>query len=69
MTKTLRCTDIIPGCDFIARGESEDEVVARAVEHARTKHHLRAVTPEILAQVRSAIREEKPCAAKGASAA
>jgi predicted small metal-binding protein len=69
MPKTLRCTDIIPGCDFVARGESEDEVLARAAEHARTRHHLRAITPEILAHVRAAIREEKPSGAKGATAA
>ena len=68
MTKTLRCSDISPGCDFIARGESEDEVVARAVEHVRGRHHLRAITPEILAQVRAAVREEKSSAA-GSSAA
>jgi predicted small metal-binding protein len=68
MSKTLRCTDVIPGCDFIARGESEDEVVARAVEHVRTRHHLRAITPQILAQVRGAVRHEKASAA-GPSAA
>jgi predicted small metal-binding protein len=68
MTKSLRCTDLIPGCDFVARGETEDEVVARAVEHVRTRHHLRAITPEILEQVRVVVRDEKSSVA-GSSAA
>jgi predicted small metal-binding protein len=69
MPKMLRCTDVIPGCDFVAYGETDDEVIARAAEHARTKHHLRAITPEILAHLRSAIRDEGSRTAEGSSAA
>ncbi|HKW89413.1 MAG TPA: DUF1059 domain-containing protein [Candidatus Acidoferrales bacterium] len=58
MPKILRCADLIPGCDFVARGESGDEAVARAIEHIRTRHHLRAISPEILAHLVSAVREE-----------
>ncbi len=63
MPKTLRCTDLIPGCDFVARGQSEDEVIARIAEHIRTKHRLRAITPEILKQIRASVYEEKVTAA------
>lgn len=69
MTKILRCADLIPGCEFVARGESGDEAVARAVEHARTRHHLRAISPEILAHLVSAVRDETVRAASGSSAA
>jgi len=63
MPKTLRCTDIIPGCDFVARAESEEEVIARAAEHVCTKHRLRAITPEILKQMRTFVYDEKASAA------
>ena len=69
MAKILRCADLIPGCDFIARGNSGDEAVARAIEHVRSKHHLRAVSPEILAHLVAAVREEAVRAASGSSAA
>jgi len=69
MPKILRCTDVIPGCDFVAHGETDDEVIARAAEHARTRHLLRTITPEIVAHLRSAIREEKARTAQGSSAA
>ncbi|HEV2298869.1 MAG TPA: DUF1059 domain-containing protein [Candidatus Acidoferrales bacterium] len=69
MPKFLRCADLIPGCDFVARGESGDEAVARAIEHVRTKHHLRAISPEILAYLVSAVRDERARAASGSSAA
>ncbi|MFZ0212905.1 MAG: DUF1059 domain-containing protein [Candidatus Acidiferrales bacterium] len=63
MPKTLRCTDVIPGCDFVARGETDEEVIARAAEHVRAKHHLRAITPEIFKQIRASVYEEKATAA------
>jgi predicted small metal-binding protein len=69
MAKFLRCTDIIPGCDFVARGETGDEAVARAIEHVRTRHHLRAISPEILAYLVSAVRDERARAASASSAA
>ncbi len=68
MPKFLRCTDVIPGCDFVARGESEDEVIARAAEHARGKHRLRAISPEILLHLRSVVRDEDARVAGGSAA-
>ncbi|MGH7544186.1 MAG: DUF1059 domain-containing protein [Gemmatimonadota bacterium] len=56
MTKELRCNDIMPGCDFVARGEDEAEVLSKAVEHAREKHGLDEIDEETAKQVRSQIR-------------
>jgi predicted small metal-binding protein len=57
MTKVLKCGDVMPGCDFEARGATEDEVLTKAAVHAREAHGLE-VTPEVAAKVKSAIREE-----------
>lgn len=57
MTKVLRCGDLMPGCLWEARGDSEDEVLGQAAEHAKTAHGMEP-TPELAAKVRSAIREE-----------
>jgi len=33
MTKVLRCGDMMPGCEYVARAESEDELMQKAAEH------------------------------------
>ena len=32
MTKVLRCGDMMAGCDYVARAESEEELMQKAVE-------------------------------------
>jgi predicted small metal-binding protein len=56
MAKELRCNDIMPGCDFVARGETEQEIMAKAAEHAREKHGLNEIDEETAKKVRSQIR-------------
>jgi predicted small metal-binding protein len=58
MAKVLHCNDLVPNCDYVAKGESEQEVLQQAAEHARTAHNLGEVTPELADKVRSAIRDE-----------
>lgn len=57
MTKVLRCGDLMPGCDFEARGETEDEILQKAAAHAKNDHGME-VTPELAEKVRGAIRNE-----------
>ncbi len=58
MPKVLHCNDVVGNCDFVARGESEQEILQQAAEHARTAHQVNEVTPELADRVRSAIRDE-----------
>ncbi|MGB0013713.1 MAG: DUF1059 domain-containing protein [Candidatus Sulfotelmatobacter sp.] len=58
MTKVLRCNDVVGSCDFVARGESEQDILHQAAEHARSAHQVNEVTPELAEKVRSAIRDE-----------
>lgn len=59
MAKVLRCNDLMPGCPFEAHGNSEAEVLAQAADHAKTAHSISEISPEMMAQVRGAIHEEK----------
>jgi len=68
MTKVLKGGDVVPGCDFEMKGSSEEEVLQRAAEHAKTDHGMDNVPPEILAKVRGAIHDEGESRAKGAGA-
>lgn len=57
MTKKLACGDLMPGCDFVAEAETEDEILAIAAEHARTAHGMATIPEEVLAKVKAAIKD------------
>jgi len=56
MAKQLRCRDVGLNCDFEARGITEEEVLLKAIVHARIVHELSDVPPELATKVRAAIR-------------
>ena len=58
MSKVLRCADVVPGCDYVAHGDSESDVLQQAAEHARTVHNVNQISPELADKVRSAIHDE-----------
>ena len=58
MPKVMSCNDVVGNCDFVARGESEQDILRQAAEHARTVHQVNEVTPELADKVKSAIRDE-----------
>jgi len=68
MGKVLNCGDVKPGCDFEIRGNSEEEVLMNAAEHAKTDHGMDSIPPDVLEKVRSAIHDEGESRAKGAGA-
>jgi predicted small metal-binding protein len=57
MAKELRCGDIMPGCDYVARGESVEDVLAKGAEHARDVHGILEMDEATAAKVQAAIRE------------
>lgn len=67
MTKVLKCGDVVPGCNHEMRGNSEEEVLKKAGEHAKTAHNMQQVPPDVLSKVRAAIHDE-PQATKKAGA-
>ncbi len=58
MAKTMSCRDVGPDCDFVARGENEDEVMGQVAEHARTEHGFEEVPAELAEKARAAIKDE-----------
>ena len=55
--KEFRCGELVPGCDTVIEGESDDEVLERVAEHARAAHAMDEVPPEVEDNVRAAIVE------------
>lgn len=57
MAKELRCGDVVEGCDYVARAETEQELMERAARHAREAHGLEEIDEATAAKVKSAIRD------------
>lgn len=58
MAKVLYCNDLVPGCRFEARGNSEEEVLAEIADHIATVHNMVNISDDILAMVCKAIQED-----------
>ena len=59
MTKSFRCADAGVVCRAEITGETEEEVLEKAVEHAREKHGVDLTSSTTLAKfAQSAIRDK-----------
>ena len=58
MAKTLCCRDVGVDCDFKASGESNEEILQKAAQHAKDAHRMDTIPPELAAKVQAAIRDE-----------
>lgn len=63
MAKVLACRDVGVDCDFVTRGQTEEEIFRQCAKHGRQAHGMEEITPDLSAKMRGYIRDEK--AAKG----
>jgi len=56
VARELRCADLIPGCDFVAQGKDDSEVMRKFAEHAKNAHRMAAISMELERKARAAIR-------------
>ena len=56
--KTYACRDVGVDCDWSSSAETEEELLAIITEHEKTSHADLAITPEIWAAVKAAIKDE-----------
>ncbi len=57
MAKEMHCSDVGMDCDFVAKAESEEELMKKVVEHAREAHGITEITPELAQKVTEVIRD------------
>jgi predicted small metal-binding protein len=58
MPKTMSCRDVGFDCGFVAKGETEQDILEQASDHARSVHNINEITPEIAEKVRATIKDE-----------
>jgi predicted small metal-binding protein len=58
MAKVLECAKVDPssGCQHVVRGETEEEVLRKAGEHAK-EHGIRDVTPQLIERIKASIHD------------
>lgn len=55
--KDFHCADAGLDCDFVARGQSNDEILKQVGKHAESDHKLK-VTPELAKKVEGLIHDD-----------
>ncbi len=55
--KQFKCGDVVPGCQWVARSDDEQELFDRIGAHARDEHGMDEVPPEVVDQIRGVITE------------
>jgi predicted small metal-binding protein len=58
MSKVLECRSVVPGCNFVIHGESEEDVMMKEEEHAHRVHGVEHISEQLKAKIRSAIKEQ-----------
>ena len=46
MAKTVSCRDVGMDCDFVAKGETDEDILQQCAEHARKDHNMIEIPPE-----------------------
>ena len=61
MGKIIDCNKVNPtsGCSHVVRGETEEELLRNAAQHAK-EHGIVEVTPELIDQIKANIEDEVP---------
>ena len=61
MGKIIDCNKVNPasGCNHVVRGETEEELLQNAAEHAK-EHGFVEVTPELIEMSKANIEDEVP---------
>ena len=57
MGKTFLCKDIGVDCDGKISAKTEDELMKKVAEHAKTVHGMNEISPEMAAKVKAAIKD------------
>ncbi len=59
MSKYVSCREVGVDCDFEARGETEQEVLQKCAEHAKTAHGMNEIPADLAAKVRASIHDDQ----------
>jgi predicted small metal-binding protein len=56
VTRELKCAELMPGCDFVAQGNDDSDVMKKEAAHAKSVHRMVAISMDVEKKARAAIR-------------
>ncbi len=56
--KTLDCREVGMDCGWKTTGRDEQEILAKAKDHAKTEHNMDQIPDDVLQKVKAAIHDE-----------
>jgi predicted small metal-binding protein len=68
MAKEFHCSEVVQGCDYVAQGNDENEVMQNAANHGKEAHGLNEISPDVERQVRAGIHDSSQCDKQSAKA-
>ncbi len=57
MAKEMKCRDVGFDCDYVAKGDTEGDILKQVAEHATAAHPTATITPEVVEKVKSVIHD------------
>lgn len=57
MRKELACGSVVPGCDFVARATTEEDLMLKIADHAQKVHGVSHLSDDLKAKIKDAIVE------------
>jgi predicted small metal-binding protein len=57
MTKSISCADTGANCSWSTTAETEEDLMKKVSQHAKEEHEGMEVTPELVAKIKSHIKE------------
>ena len=58
MAKVMKCRTVGLDCDFVARGENDEQIMAQVAEHAKRDHGMQTIPNDVVQKVKASIHEE-----------
>lgn len=55
--KKFACANVVPGCEGVVSGDSDDDVLAAAAAHAASVHGMAEVPDEVVTAIRAGITD------------
>jgi predicted small metal-binding protein len=55
--RRISCRDIGVDCDFVATGNTDEEILKACAEHGKQAHNMDKLPPELAQKVKAGIRE------------
>jgi predicted small metal-binding protein len=59
MSRILECGSVVPGCRFIIHADTDDELMMKALAHARAEHGIEHVSEQLKARMMAAVKDDK----------